>query len=89
MRKKPSANLTEREQFWGSVFFILYLLVLPWAAGPLFKLLGEKLGRSIHGDMQSAIYYYSLFAVTIVIFGGFLVRKIGRASCRERVCMFV
>ncbi len=78
MRKKPSANLTEREQFWGSVFFILYLLVLPWAAGPLFKLLGEKLGRSIHGDMQSAIYYYSLFAVTIVIFGGFLVRTTQR-----------
>lgn len=78
MSRKSMANLTAGEQFAGGIFFILYLLVFPWAAGPLFALLGEKIGRTIHGDMQSAIYYYCLFAVTLIIFHGFLVRTTRR-----------
>lgn len=80
VKKKPSANLTPGEQFAGSIFLIVYLLVLPWATGPLFRLVGEKLGRTIHGDLQSAVYYYALFAVTVVIFHGFLVRTSQRLT---------
>lgn len=78
MKKKPSTNLTPGEVLAGWIFFGMYLLVLPLAAGPLFRYAGAKLGRSIHGDMQSAIYSYGLFAVTIIIFHGFLVRTTHR-----------
>lgn len=77
-RKKLASGLSAGEQFAGTIFFIVYFLVLPVAAGPLFRLAGHLLGRRIHADTQAAIYYYSLFAVTVVIFHGFLVRTTQR-----------
>lgn len=77
-RKKFSFGLNGGELFAGTVFFIVYLLVLPVALGPLFRLAGELLGRRILDDTQAAVYYYLLFAVTVVIFHGFLVRTTQR-----------
>lgn len=76
--KKSASGLSAGEQFAGTIFFIVYLLVLPVVMGPLFRLAGHLLGRRIHADTQTAIYYYSLFAVTVVIFHGFLVRTTQR-----------
>ncbi|MCI9121302.1 MAG: CPBP family intramembrane metalloprotease [Oscillibacter sp.] len=67
-RKKSTGGLTNLERFGGTVFFVFYLLLLPVAAGPAFRLAGELLGRRINGDLQTVIYYYGLFAVTVAVF---------------------
>lgn len=73
-KRAHSAYMTPGEQIAGTVFFVIYLLVLPFAAGPLFRLAGDLLGTHIDPGFQNALYYYILFAVTIVIFHGFLGR---------------
>ena len=70
--------MTAGEQIAGTVFFTVYLLVLPFAAGPLFDLAGDLLGIALSGAMRSALTYYILFALTVLIFHGFL----GRTSSR-------
>ena len=62
------------EQIAGTVFFVIYLVVLPFAAAPLFQLMERLLGTDISPSLQNAIYYYALFAVTLVIFHGFIGR---------------
>ena len=71
-RRKNTAYMSPGEQIAGTVFFVIYLLVLPFAAAPLFRLAGHLLDTVITGAMQTAICYYVLFAVTILIFHGFL-----------------
>lgn len=66
--------MTAGEQIAGTVFFVIYLLVLPFAAGPMFRLAAELLGTHIDPGFQNALYYYILFAVTLIIFHGFLGR---------------
>lgn len=73
-KRKSSAYMTPGEQIAGTVFFMIYLLVLPFAAGPLFRLAGGLLGVKISAPMQNVITYYILFAVSIVIFHRFLAR---------------
>lgn len=67
-KKKSSGGLTNLERFGGTIFFVLYLLLLPLAAEPARKLAGELLGRPVSGALYGAAYYYALFAVTAVLF---------------------
>ena len=62
------------EQIAGTVFFVIYLVVLPFATAPLFRLAERLLDASISPSLQNAIYYYTLFAVTFIIFHSFLGR---------------
>ena len=48
--------------------------VLPFATAPLFRLAERLLDASISPSLQNAIYYYTLFAVTLIIFHSFLGR---------------
>lgn len=73
-RKKTTAYMSPGEQIAGTVFFAAYLLVLPFAASPFFDLAELLLGITISSAMETAIYYYGIFAVTVVIFHGFLTR---------------
>ena len=73
-KRKTSAYMSPGEQIAGTVFFMIYLLVLPFAAPPLFRLAGGLLGVRISGPMQSVITYYVLFAACILIFHRFLAR---------------
>ena len=73
-KRKSAAYMTAGEQIAGVVFFVIYLLVLPFATAPLFRLAEKLLGAAIPAAMQNIIYYYVLFAVTVVIFPGFLAR---------------
>jgi membrane protease YdiL (CAAX protease family) len=66
------------EQIGGTVFFVIYLAVLPFVTTPLFRLLGTLLGVTISASLQNTLYYYVLFAVTVVVFHGYL----GRTSRR-------
>ena len=77
-KKKTSPYMTPGEQIAGTVFFVIYLVVLPFAAGPLFRLAGRLLDVTISAALQNVIYYYVLFAVTVLIFHKFLAR-----SCRN------
>lgn len=73
-KKKSAPYLSAGEQIAGTVFFLLYLLVLPLAAVPLFRLAGHLLGVTISPALQNTIYYYLLFAVAVLIFHGYLGR---------------
>lgn len=37
-KQRTSANLSSSELVGGTIFFVIYLLVLPFATGPLFRL---------------------------------------------------
>lgn len=77
-RKKAAEGLTRLERFGGGVFFAIYLLLLPLAAKPALDLLGELLGRRISENMVGAIYYYALFAVTVILFHSLLTKTTRR-----------
>ena len=66
--------MTAGEQIAGTVLFVIYLLVLPFATTPLFDLAERLLGTAISPGLRNALYYYILFAATVIIFHGFLGR---------------
>lgn len=75
-KKKSASYMTSGEKIAGVVFFVVYLVVLPFAAAPLFRLVEALMGMEISAAMENIVYYYALFTVTIVIFHKF----IGRTS---------
>ncbi len=77
-KKKASAGLTTFERLGGTVFFVFYLLLLPLAAKPALGLAEELLGRRVPENMVTAVYYYGLFAVTVVLFHHLLARTTRR-----------
>lgn len=77
-KKKAPPGLTNLERFGGGVFFVIYLLLLPLAAEPLLRLAGQLLGRRLTGNLGSVIYYYTLFAVTVILFHSLLAKTTRR-----------
>ena len=73
-KKKSAAYMTPGEQIAGVVFFVIYLLVLPFVTGPIFRFAGKLLDTTISAGVQNMVYYYVLFATTIIIFHKFLSR---------------
>lgn len=73
-KKQTSLYMTAGEQIAGVVFFVIYLLVLPFATSPIFRFIERLIDTNIPQHVENLIYYYVLFAVTIVIFHGFLGR---------------
>ena len=73
-KRKSSAYMTPGEQIAGTVFFVIYLVVLPFATAPLFRLMARLLDTTISPPLQNAIYYYTLFAAALIIFHDFLAR---------------
>lgn len=71
-RKASGAYLTEGEKIAGTVFFVIYLLVLPFVTRPALDLLGRLLGTTIGESLGNTIYYYVIFAVTLIIFHRFI-----------------
>ena len=67
-KKKLTSYMTAAEQIAGTVFFVVYLVVLPFVTDPAFRLAERLLGTSISETLQNVIYYYLLFATTIIIF---------------------
>ena len=66
------------ERILGGILFTVYLIVLPFVSGPLFALIGRLIGSPLSASTQNAIYYYVLFALTLLTFWGF----IGRTTTR-------
>ena len=73
-KRKATGYMSTGEIVAGMAFFMIYLLVLPFVTVPAFHLLGTLLGVTISEGLRNTIYYYLLFAVTVVIFHGFLGR---------------
>jgi len=82
-RRKSAAYMSAGEQIAGTVLFVIYLLVLPFVTTPLFRLIGGLLGVTISTGLQNILYYYILFAATVIIFHGFL----GRTSRHLVSCL--
>ena len=79
-KRKTTTYMTPGEQIGGTVFFMIYLLVLPFAADPLFDVIGGLLGTAISSAMRSVLTYYLLFAASILIFHRFLARTSERLA---------
>ena len=77
-RKAASASMNHTERLAGTVFFVVYLLVMPLLAQRLFSLFALLLDTQIGAELQNALYYYLLFAVTLIIFH----RYIGHTTSR-------
>ena len=75
-KKKAASYMTPGEKIAGTVLLAVYLVVLPFVTEPLFRLVGRLLDTTVSDTVQNVIYYYILFAVTLVIFHKF----IGRTS---------
>lgn len=73
-KKKATSYMTPGEQIGGVIFLAIYLVVLPFVTDPLFRFVGGLLDVSISATVQNMIYYYVLFAVTIMIFHKFIAR---------------
>ena len=73
-KKKATSYMTSGEQIAGVILFVIYLLVLPFATAPIFRLVERLLATDISASLENIIYYYILFAVTVIIFHGFLAR---------------
>lgn len=75
MAKRASTTyMTDGEKIAGTVFFVIYLLVLPFVTRPALNLLGHLLGLEISEALGNTLYYYLLFAVTVIIFHRFIGR---------------
>ena len=77
-RKAASASMNHTERLAGTIFFVVYLLVMPLLAQRLFSLLELLLDTQIGAETQNALYYYLLFALTLIIFH----RYVGRTTSR-------
>lgn len=67
-KKGGSSYMTNLEQGFGGVLLALYLVVLPFVTEPLFRGLETLLGFALTDHMESVIYYYVLFALTLAVF---------------------
>lgn len=73
-KQRTNGNLSSGELAGGTVFFLIYLLALPFVTDPLFRLAALLLDVEIGAGLQTTIYYYVIFAVTALIFHRLLAR---------------
>ena len=73
-KKKSASYMTSGEKIAGTILFAVYLVVLPFVTDPLFRFVGRLLDTTISATEQSVIYYYVLFAVTLIVFHKFIAR---------------
>ena len=71
-KKAATTHMTHTERLAGTIFFIVYLLVMPLLADRLFALTEVLLDTQIDAGMQSTLYYYILLGVTLLIFHSFV-----------------
>ena len=67
-----SAGMDHSERLAGSIFFVVYLLVMPLLMDRLFALVSVLLDMPIDGGTQNTLYYYVLTALTLLIFRRYL-----------------
>lgn len=73
-KQKAAPYMTSGEQLAGTIFFLIYLLALPFVTTPFFDLCEKLLNAGISTALRSGVYYGVLFLVSVVIFHKFLGR---------------
>lgn len=69
------SGMTRLEKIWGGAVLAVYFFILPLAADPLYDLMERMFSVSIDGNLRSALYYYILFGLTVLVFGNYLIRE--------------
>ena len=59
-KRKSASYMTPGEQIAGTVFFVIYLVVLPFATAPLFRLAERLLDTSISRCKMPSIITHCL-----------------------------
>lgn len=77
-KKTASGGMNRTERVAGTIFFVVYLLVLPVLAGRIFDLLEVALDTTIGDSLRNVLYYYVLFAVTVLLFHSYLAHTSSR-----------
>jgi membrane protease YdiL (CAAX protease family) len=73
-KKKSAPYMTSGEKIAGTILFAVYLVVLPFVTDPLFRFVGRLLDTTVSETVKNIIYYYVLFAVTLIVFHKFIAR---------------
>ena len=60
-KKAATSHMNQTERVAGTIFFIVYLLVLPLLANKLFGIVEVLLDTKISDSLANIIYYYVLF----------------------------
>ncbi|MBQ1242533.1 MAG: CPBP family intramembrane metalloprotease [Oscillospiraceae bacterium] len=71
---KKAPYMKRSEKVLGTAFFAVYLLVLPLVADKVFDFVAVLLDMKVSDTLANALYYYALFALSVLIFHGFLSR---------------
>lgn len=74
MAKKNAKHtyMTQAEVVGGLIFFAVYLLVMPLLLQRIYTLIGVLLDVHVSSSLANAVYYYILFAVTLLLFHRYL-----------------
>ena len=77
-KKTASGGMNRTERVAGTIFFLIYLLVMPLLATRIFDLLEVVLDTTINDSLRNVLYYYTLFAVTVLLFHSYLAHTSSR-----------
>ena len=77
-KKTASGGMNRTERVAGTIFFLVYLLVMPLLATRIFDLLEVVLDTTIGASLRNVLYYYMLFAITVLLFHSYLAHTSGR-----------
>ncbi len=71
-KKAATTHMNHAERLAGTIFFIVYLLVMPLLLDKIFSFAEVMLDTSLGASLRCALYYYVLFAATVLIFHSFI-----------------
>ena len=77
-KKAAGAYLTEFERIGGGIFFICYLIVFPLTADWILRGAEKLFHLRLTQAEANAVYYYFVFAVTILVFYNFIGKNLHR-----------
>ena len=77
-KKAVTSHMDRTERVAGTIFFIVYLLVLPLLANKIFSITEVLLDTQISESLANIIYYYALFAIVLLLFHSFLAHTTSR-----------
>lgn len=81
-RRSVPAGMTQGEKIRGGCLLAVYFAALPLAADPMFDLLEKWLRIALGEAVRNAAYHYILFALTLIVFWGWLGRAVRAALDR-------
>ena len=72
MARRGTVRMSQKERLQGTIFFVFYLLFFPLLFPKVLQLLELLLNLQLSAAAENAIYYYLIFALTLLIFYRYL-----------------